>query len=192
MVNAPTRPPNRPRSERRTPKGPFVAPRTPTSSAHTIRARLTAASATLTKAGAPDLAAAVDEVLAPGGWGLLRRTEENADANPNLAIHMNKAIRESLKTKAEAKGTSLSADVTEAFRLFLAGEFVPDAPIRSQRNSGAEKANLNVRPDASLLQQVLDVAEQKSAEYGWKVTPARVAAAYLMKKYRISEAAQAK
>ncbi|MEV6165789.1 hypothetical protein AB0L71_28520 [Streptomyces sp. NPDC052052] len=166
--------------------------RTPTSPARTIRARLAAASAKLTEAGSPDLAAAVDEVLAPNGWGLLRRTEENADTNPNLAIFMNKEIRESLKAKAEAKGTTLTADVTEAFRKFVAGEFVPDAPIRSRRNSGAEKGNLNVRPDADLLQQVKDLAEQKSAEYGWTVTPARVASAYLMRKYRISEAAQAK
>ncbi|MEV8455476.1 hypothetical protein AB0467_34635 [Streptomyces sp. NPDC052095] len=166
--------------------------RTPTSSASTIRARLTAASAKLTEAGAPDLAAAVDEVLAPNGWGLLRRTEEGANANPNMAIFMNVEIRESLKAKAAAKGATLTADVNEAFTKFLAGVFVPDAPSRSRRNSGAEKGNLNVRPDADLVQQVKDIAEQKSAEYGWTVTPARVASAYLMRKYRISEAAQAK
>ncbi|MEU3656499.1 hypothetical protein AB0E67_27560 [Streptomyces sp. NPDC032161] len=194
--------------------------RTPTSPARTIRARLTTGETALRQqadslastdaASADEVRAAADaiaEVLAPNGWGLLRRAETLANpgsaSKPNLPIFMNKEIRETiksrnearreaLKSKAEAKAATLSADVDEGFRKFLSGEFTPDAPIRSRRNSGAEKGNLNVRPDPGLVQQVKDLADAKSAEYGWTVTPARVATAYLMKKYRISEAAQAK
>ncbi|MEU9761830.1 hypothetical protein AB0D98_19200 [Streptomyces sp. NPDC047987] len=182
--------------------------RTP-SPARTIRARLTTGqnllrrqADTIAATDAPAAeearaaADAIAEVLAPQGWSLLRRAESLANpasaGAPNLPIHMNLEIREALKAKAAAKGATLTADVNEAFRKFVAGEFVPDAPIRSRRNSGAEKGNLNVSPDADLVQQIKNLAEEKSAEYGWKVTPARVASAYLMKKYRISEAAQAK
>ncbi|MGW2843981.1 hypothetical protein [Streptomyces sp. NPDC001274] len=183
--------------------------RTPSSPARTIRARLTAGETVLRQqanalattdapaaAQALDAADAIAEVLAPQGWGLLRRAEALANPDspptPNLPIHMNKEIRETLKERAAAKDTTLTADVNDAFRKFLAGEFVPGAPIRSRRNSGAAKGNLNVTPDPALVQQVKDLAEAKSAEYGWTVTPARVATAYLMRKYRISEAEQAK
>lgn len=191
MVNAPTRPSNRPRSATRPPRGPSVA-RTPTSADRTIRARLAAASTTLTETGRPDLAAAVDEVLAPTGWGMLRRTEADSNTRPNMPIHMNLEIRELIKERAAAKGASLADDVNEGLRRFLSGEWEPTEPIRSTRNSGAEKANLNVRPDADLVQQVKDTAAQTSAALKWKVTPARIAAAWLMKKYRISAELQKK
>jgi hypothetical protein len=190
VVNTPTtRPPGRPRSERRSPKGPSVARSRPTP--ELIRSRLTVAADRLRTSGDNDLAEAIEHVTAPGGWKLLQPRPATSE-DPNVALFMNKAIKDVLMAKAEAAGTTLTADVNEAFEKFLAGEFTPTAPIRSRRGSGAEKTNLNVRPRAALKEQVDQLAEAKSAELGWKVTAGRVATAYLYAKYEISAEEQAK
>jgi len=124
-------------------------------------------------------------VLAPGGWQLLKQPTTSS-ASGNVAISMPRSTREELKQ--HATDTSLSADVTEAFKSFLEGTFTPDAPVRARRNSGAtaETVNLNVRVDSDLLQQVKDAAAERSKEYGWMVTPARVAFSYLTAKHKIT------
>ncbi|MGV2914762.1 hypothetical protein [Streptomyces alfalfae] len=168
--------------------------RKPSSSASTIRARLTAASAKLTQSGEPELAAAVDEVLAPGGWGVLRRAE--AAVNPasagerNLAVQLTETARDLIKERAADRGNTITNDVNEAFTKFLAGEFLPSRPQRSPRNSGVTKVNLNSRPDGALRAQVETAAKERAEELGWEPKPAHIAADWLMKKYRIPAAAK--
>ncbi|KKZ72084.1 hypothetical protein XF35_40030 [Streptomyces platensis subsp. clarensis] len=157
------------------------------STSESIRARLVVASDKLRPTD-PLLADALDEVLAPRGWELLKlKPATRSGGNPNLAIPMPRDVREQLKALASE---SLTADVNEAFTAFLAGKFVPDAPVRARRNSGAtaETVNLNVTPDRDLMQQVKDIAPERTQEYGWTVTPARVAAAYLLQKHNITTA----
>lgn len=156
-----------------------------------IRARLTVAADRMRTSGDADIAEAIEQVIAPGGWRLLQPRPASYD-DPNMALFMNKAIKEQLAAKAEAAGTTLTADVNEAFEKFAAGEFVPSEPIRSRRGSGAEKTNLNVRPRAALKQQVDELAPAKTDELGWKVTAARVATSYLYAKYEIPAEEQAK
>ncbi|MFD3336078.1 hypothetical protein ACFWV1_26040 [Streptomyces sp. NPDC058700] len=156
-----------------------------------IRARLIVASEKLRPTD-PLLADTVDEVLAPGGWKLLKPPSTTATGK-NLSIAMRREVRDELKDKTTS--TSLSEATDKAFEEFLAGTFVPDAPpARARRNSGvtAETVNLNVRVNGDLLQQVKDIADERSAEYGWTVTPARVAAAYLLKKHKIGNTKTAK
>ncbi|MFB7592412.1 hypothetical protein [Streptomyces sp. NPDC056169] len=152
-------------------------------SIETVRARLIVASEKLRPID-PLLADTVDEVLAPGGWQLLKPPAASTGGGHPLSIGMNRAVRDALHETS----TSLSADVNEAFEEFLAGTFTPDAPVRARRNSGAtaETVNLNVRVNPDLLQQVKDIAGERSDEYGWTVTPARVAAPYLLKKYELT------
>ncbi|MEV8625270.1 hypothetical protein [Streptomyces sp. NPDC051079] len=152
-----------------------------------IRARLVVASDTL-RPDNPLLADAVDEILAPGGWQLLKPPATATGSGKNIAMPMPSAIRDDLK--AASTTASLSADANEALTKFLAGEFVPPTPARARRNSGAtaDTVNLNVRVDADLVQKVTDIAAERSDEYGWKVTPARIAAAYLLQKHEISTA----
>jgi hypothetical protein len=177
-------------SGRRPPKGPTVAAR-PKPDA--LRASLITASEVLRQDGHAYLADAVDTVLEPRGWELLRPPAPTSSA-PNLAIHMNVEIRELLKVKAKDAGVSLSADANEAFREFLAGTFVPSKPIRSRRNSGAEKGNLNLGPDADLLQQVqAKVKELNEAKaYDFTLRPAGIVSVYLMQKYSVPDAMQEK
>lgn len=152
-------------------------PRARTSSAHTIHARLAAGAAKLRQAGADDEANAIDEILAPSGWGLLRRAE--AAANPeragerNLAIPLPKDIRDEIKARAAANGDVITRVVNEGFEKYLAGKFTPKQPQRSAWGSGEVKANLNVRPSGELRDRV----EQEGP------LALHVAGAYLMHKY---------
>jgi hypothetical protein len=161
--------------------------RTPTSSTSTIRARLKAASAKLTEVGCPDLAAAVDEVLTPQGWGILRRAASAVDPSkagePNLAIMMSESARDGVKKAAAAAGRTIKQDVDEGFSKYLAGEFTPQAPARKIRGSGEPRVNLNTRPDSALRSRVAE----KLSEDQLDLTVAHVAWSYLVTKYQVPE-----
>lgn len=153
----------------------------------TVRARLTVASDRLRESGDPDLAEAIDAVTAPRGWELLKKPAKETTADPNMALWMNKAIKDAIHAKARAAGDSLPDVVDEGFRAFLAGDFVPAKPLRSARGSATPKDNLNVRPSKELRDQVEALCPERSAELGWKVTPGLVAAAWLYEEYGITD-----
>ncbi|WP_189554271.1 hypothetical protein [Streptomyces lavendofoliae] len=154
------------------------------------RAGLTTAAKLLRASDHKDAAkatAALDAVLAPGGWKLLRPDYTPGD---NLPIYIDLGIREQLKAAAAAEGSSLSQDVSEGFRAFVEGRWTPRQPQRAARNSGAtgKKGNLNVRPDDELRRRARERAEVVSAELGWTVTEARLAAAWLIETYGLDTA----
>lgn len=143
-----------------------------------LRKRLTAASDHLRNAGAPELADAVDTVLAPQGWTRLRASDITASGTTqkNLPIGMDKELRDQIHEAVTAAGSTITADVNEAFVKYLAGEFVPGPPVRARRSATPrERANLNVRAPQALVEQVTAAGEQ----------PARVASDYLMRKYNL-------
>lgn len=152
-----------------------------------VRARLTVASERLAAAGDTDLAEAVDAVLAPRGWELLKKPAVTSAANPNMAMSMNKAVKDAIAAKAKAAGDNLASVVDEGLQAFLDGEFVPDKPLRSARGSSTAKENLNVRPSKELRDQVEAVCAVRSRELGWTVTPGLVAMAWLYSEYGITE-----
>lgn len=179
MANAPTRPPSRPRSERRKPKGPTHVAR----SAAKLHADLTAASHKLREVGSPDLAEAVNEALTPRGLGALRNVVAAGDKDPTLTIRMSVADRDRVKAAATAAGTSIQKDVAEGFAAYLAGTFVPERPTRAVHGAGDEKVNLNVRAQRATTDAVKRAAEDRADEAGWVPKPMHVAAAWLLKKY---------
>ncbi|MFF8422904.1 hypothetical protein [Streptomyces sp. NPDC015680] len=140
-----------------------------------LRAQLAAASARLHEVDSPALAAAVETVLAPRGWAALRATDTDGTAGPNLSVLMDKAARDQIMAAAKAAGTSVTDDVNEGFRSFLAGEFTPRKPVRARYGAAVERVNLNVTPALSLRQQVEEQAGMSAAN---------VAADYLMRKYK--------
>lgn len=156
MVNAPTRPPNRSPIRRRPPRGPRVA--------SDLRARLKQASAQLKTDGHLELSAAVDAVLAPGGWSKLRADVGTSSAS-NLPLFMTESLRAALKEAADHRDVSLGALVTEGFVAVVEGRWEPPAPERAARGSqaGQRKVNLNVRVDdaaRSRLEQALPRLKQ--------------------------------
>lgn len=186
MAIAPTHPPNRSGHGGRPPKGPRM-PRSRRLTPDVVRARLTVASERLASNGDTDLAEAVDAVLAPRGWELLRKPATQAADDPNLALWMNKAIKDAIYAKAEAAGENVRDVVEEGFRRFLAGEFLPEKPVRTVRGSQVAKDNLNVRVTAALREKVAKRCPAASKELGWEVTPGRVAMSWLYAEYGISD-----
>ncbi|TXS68912.1 hypothetical protein EAO76_26465 [Streptomyces sp. sk2.1] len=143
-----------------------------------LRSRLTAAATKLRKVNEPDLADAIDTVLAPNGWGRLRRSDPatSNSLDRNMAMRMPAEWREQIKTRAEAAGDKLAKEVNEGLQKYLDGKFVPVAPGRSPYGSGTEMPNLNVRAMDSLREQVAERGDH---------SPALVASAYLMSKYKV-------
>jgi hypothetical protein len=181
VANAPTRPPARPNGGRRPPKGPTVA-RSPRLTPEIVRARLTVASERLAERGDKDLAAALEAVLAPRGWMLLK-PEASDRGNRNLALWMDKAAKERIEQAAQEAGESLAEVVNDGYRKFLVGEFVPAPLARAPRGSAPEKENLNVRPDNTLRQQVEEACAAKSEELGYTLSASKVAMSYLFSEY---------
>src|SRR5688572_26529090 len=117
LATAPTHPPNRSTGGGSPPKGPrMTRRRRPTPDV--VRARLTVAADRLHDSGDKDLAEAIQAVLAPRGWELLRKPEKATEAEPNMAIFMNKAVKDAIQAKANASRDSLAGVVEEGFRQF--------------------------------------------------------------------------
>ncbi|KPI31370.1 hypothetical protein OV320_2586 [Actinobacteria bacterium OV320] len=154
-----------------------------------VRARLTVLADRLHATGAQDkdLAEAVDAILAPRGWELLRKPEKATAADRNMAISMNKAVKDAIYASAEAAGENLARVVEEGWRQFIVGEFVPAKPLRSVRGSETVKENLNIRPSDELREQVQALCPDRSKELGWNVTPGLVAASWLYEEYGITD-----
>ena len=169
-------PKNRPpslRSDRRPPRGPLPVPAKDTN----LRPRLAAASSKLRAMNEPDLADAIDIVLAPNGWGRLRRSDPatSDSLDRNMAMRMPHDWREQIKQRAQAAGNKLVDDVNEGLQTYLAGKFEPVAPGRAPQGFG-EMVNLNVRAKDALREAVTQQGDH---------SPALVAAAYLMSKYKV-------
>ncbi|MFD9249539.1 hypothetical protein [Streptomyces bottropensis] len=157
--------------------------RTPDTFGPSLRTRLAQASAKLTEAQAPALAAAVDEILAPGGWETLRHTDpaRSEQMDRNLAMNIPKVVRDEIVKAVEAdpEAASVTAVGNKGLVEYLAGRF--QMPERSGTHGyGGERVNLNWRPMQSLRSQV----EERG------VSVARVAVEYLMSRYEIGPYAQ--
>lgn len=184
MATNRTRPPAAPRrSIGRPPNGPRTVP----SKDAKLVANLRAASIRLTEVGAPELAAAVDEVLAPSGWSKLRHATDTTTgvSTPNVPIHMPLVLRAAIQQASD----NVPADVAEGLEAFIDGQFAPAANFyRSRRNTGLETGNLNVRVDADLKRRFQEAAEDFAEDLGYKPALSYIAKAWLIDKYDIAPA----
>jgi hypothetical protein len=146
---------------------------------------LRAASTKLTEVSAPELAATIDGLLAPGGWGRLRSATEADNTAQNVPVRMPLVLRSAIQDAAKTAGDSLPAVVAEGLQEFIAGTFRPAANAhRVRRNSGLEMATLNVRIDAELKDRFRETAETLAHN------PAinHIVKAWLIEKYDIAPA----
>jgi hypothetical protein len=160
-----------------------------------IRQRLTEAAATLRKTGSTDLAEAVDLILAPQGWGILRRSDPQAgDAAdslpPNLPIRIAATDRDRIRAAQEKAGASIVADATEGLNAFIEGRFSPEQPARSVRGSGEEKVVINVRVDLEMRRRAEQAAEDRADELGWKPRPMHIIREWLIHQYPAPKASR--
>lgn len=165
-----------------------MTPRTRRLTPSVVRARLTAAADKLTRDGEPELSDAVQAVLAPRGWELLKNLPATGTSEePNLAMWMNKSIKDAVQSRSLSAGEGLRDVVEEGLRRFVAGKFVPEKPLRSARGSATAKVNLNTRVTKTLLDQVAELCPARSEELGWRVTPGLVAMSWLYSEYGITD-----
>lgn len=181
MVNAPTRrPSNRPRSGRRPPKGPRTV-------ASDLRARLHEASAQLKADGHADHAAAVDAVLAPRGWTLLKPTGQGAGTS-SLPVMMAEPLREAFKQAAKDKDVTLGAVVTDGFRKVIEGTWVPPKPKRAPSTpGGAALVNLNVRVDKDVRARLEELLPALSERLGYKLRLGGIATSWLREELGVED-----
>lgn len=169
MANAPTRPPTY-SAGRRPPKGHRRVP-------STMRDRLLTAAQRLEDAGHPDSAADVRAVAAPGGWTMLRaRDTAESAAGTNLALTIDRDLRDQLKAKADEFGVTLGSVVADGFRRVVAGEWLP---LKLAPTSTANKVVLNVRVDDGLRKQVDAIKDRLTQEAGYRVTQSSIAIAWM-------------
>lgn len=187
MANAPTtRPPNRPWSDRRPPRGPATVPASRDDQKRI--ANLKKASAHLRSTGAPEeLADTVDFVLTDEGARFLNRMRWGsvADGNPNLAMSVTPELRARLKALASENGKKLDQIVQEGFARYIDGTWVPPQPVKAKSGAGVEKVNLNIRTDAGQRTQLAQLKPARSAELGFKVADAWIALAWLLEEFGI-------
>lgn len=192
MANTPmTRPPGRPRSERRKPEGSRPVAQRPTAKDLKTKRQVQEAVAYLRTADRPEHADAVDHLLTPAGWsmlGRLRAAEGAAETDTPLPIRLAKTDKDRIKAAQEKAAEqeasdSLTADVEEGLEAFVAGDFSPQPAARSAYGAGEEKVNLNVRVSAELKARVEQAALDRADELGWTPKPMHVAAAWLNHKY---------
>jgi hypothetical protein len=148
--------------------------------AQSIRNRLKSAAKQLKTDGHDDLASAVDAVLAPGGWTLLR-SEASAGSTSNLGITLDAGLRDALKREAEAKEVTLGWLVNEGFKAAASGSWVPPKPVRARRGMAYPNGRvvLNVWVNDIARADLRDVLPELSESLGFRVTEGHVALAWM-------------
>lgn len=138
-------------------------------------AELQAADAELAAVGA----AAVDAILAPGGWTQIR--EEEGAFTTNLPLTTRTSLRDALKKAAQVKRKTLTALVTKGFGEVLAGTWVPPERGKSQPiPAGDKRVVLNVTIEDALRKKIQRALPRLSEELGYKVTEGGIAMSYLL------------
>ena len=159
--------------------------------ARTMRDCLKTASARLRDAGHTDSADAVDAVLAPGGWTLLR--EQDAAFTTNLPLTVRKSLKDALKKAADDQNVTLTAVVTEGHRAVLDGTWTPPESRRIVRRGASAatdpRAVLNVTVDDSLRKELRERLPALSEELGYSkpLTEGGIAIAYLRYKLNVAD-----
>ncbi|MFJ2279194.1 hypothetical protein ACIOEZ_34160 [Streptomyces sp. NPDC087866] len=143
-----------------------------------LRAQLAAASTRLREADSPDLATAVDQVLAPRGWVELRATDtDDVTQLPrlNMAIFLSAVDRDRITAGAAELGMSVTDMVDVGFRAVLAGQYKPNKLPQARKGAAKNKVNLNVTPTLSLRLEVEELTGMLATN---------VAADYLMYRFK--------
>lgn len=176
---------------------------------------ITEAAAFLRAEGKEEHAASVDFVLTPEGRAFvnrlrvdqLRRDTAEGKFGQNLALAMPLEIREEIKAavpRAAREERALAAkegrdpvkisipgEAEKALKAFVAGEFVPEQPQRSQRGAFEKKVNLNVRVDPGLRERAENHGADNAVEFGWAPRASHIIIGWLVKHFTEAGKAEA-
>lgn len=142
--------------------------------AGSIRDRLTTAVGQLKEAGHHDSAAAVESVLAPGGWSMLKKASGAANTSP-LSISIDAQLKAALMDASEEFGVPIRQLAEEAYQKVLSGEWLP--PKAGQRK-GYVKAVLNVTVDADLRARLREELPRLSEQEGRRISEGNIVVAW--------------
>ena len=140
--------------------------------AGSIRPRLMSAAAKLKQHGDHDEAAAIEAVLGPRGYLMLRRTE--AGETEPLSITTTDLLKKAVKEAEEAFDLVVDGLAEEAYRMVRDGEWVPAEVGRAARGSSGKKAVLQVSVDSELRRQVQAMLPELSKKAGYRITEANI------------------
>lgn len=155
-----------------------------------IRELLTPAPQILREAGQPEMAKAMEAVLAPGGWKHLQADREEGVFTTNVPLTIRVSLRDAIKDASEKdpETMNLSRVVAEGYEKVLAGEWMPPAPGRPQRLApGDSRAVLNVTLDDSLRHRLRTQFPRLKEQLGYKVTEGGTAVAYLRHRLGVTD-----
>ncbi|CAK7288575.1 hypothetical protein [Streptomyces misionensis] len=146
------------------------------------------ASAHLRSTGAPEeLAEVVDFVMTDEGANFVNRLRWKGaeQENPNLAIRMPLALREEIKTGAQAAGKSLTTQAVAALNAFLDGKYVPFDPKEEDVFRGGPQAMLNIRVNAELRRHADEYGAKLKADgvLDWAPLTSHVLKAWFVEKF---------
>ncbi|WP_330328145.1 hypothetical protein [Streptomyces pseudovenezuelae] len=154
--------------------------------ARTIRDRLTVAARELREAGKAESADAVEAVLTPGGWTLLR--EQEGTYTTNIPLTIRQSLRNALEAAAQERVRTLSAVVAQGHQEVVAGTWKPPRPAgRALMAPGDSRVVLNVTVDDRLRKELRARLAPLSAELGYKVTESGIAIGYLREKLGVTD-----
>lgn len=154
-----------------------------------LRDRLAAAAAQLKADGHDEHAAAVDAVLAPGGWRRVQAEPGTRPETSNLPVLVPKALRDRLQQTADDMDVSLGPLATEGFRALAEGRWEPPAPVRAKRGSMAniQQVNLNMSVENDAREQAAALLPGLSEKFGRKVSLAHVALSWLREELGVED-----
>lgn len=171
------RPPGRPAhtvrpAQRRTMRGRRNVP-------GMIRPHLAETVSVLKEAGRYDLATTMEELGKPRGYLLLQRTDDTSPSPISLTVP--KALKMELQETAEEMDKVLDSLADDAYRLVLAGEWVPPKWQKSPARKGGagQLATLQVQVDRELREQVQQKLPELSETAGYRVTESSIVMTYL-------------
>lgn len=125
-----------------------------------------------------DAASAVESILAPRGYLLLRREEQPGTGSP-LTVTLNEELKKTLLAAGEEFGVVFSGLAEEAYRLVRDGEWLPPKAAKAPRGTGGGKAVLNVRIDANLREQVQEMLPSLIERAGYRITEGGIVLAHI-------------
>ncbi|MER8002999.1 hypothetical protein [Streptomyces sp. NPDC095613] len=135
---------------------------------------------------APDEAAAIEELLAPGGWTKLRREQpDTAAASKNLAIMMGDAVRDHIDKALKAAGESRGLVADEALEAYIDGTF---HPVQPGLNFGSRRVALNVPLDPELHSAATEKIQREKGPRGYRPSLGMIVAAWILQKYPMDAA----
>ncbi|MGW4270771.1 hypothetical protein ACWEGQ_00035 [Streptomyces seoulensis] len=140
--------------------------------AGSIRPRAASAVAKLKQYGDHDEAAAIESLLGPRGYLLLKRTEEGS--TEALSITITTLLKQAITETAESWDLVLDSLAEEAYRKVRDERWVPPEAGRAVAGSGGVKAVLQVNVNSDLRSDVQGMLAGLKDEVGYRVTEANI------------------